>query len=35
MQQGVRQAVQEIEKVLGPFKKVPLPDTDGTLVIVK
>jgi O-methyltransferase len=32
---GVKHAVHDIEKVLGPFKKMPLPDAYGTLVIMK
>jgi O-methyltransferase len=32
---GVKQAIQDAEEAFGPFKKVPLPDQCGTLVIVK
>jgi hypothetical protein len=32
---GVRKAVEETEENLGSFKKFPLPDSAGTLVIVK
>jgi hypothetical protein len=32
---GVNKAVHDAEKILGPFKKIPLPDWGGTLVIMK
>jgi O-methyltransferase len=35
MWKGVKEAIQDAEKIFGPFKKVPLPDCCGTLVIVK
>ncbi|MDR1267241.1 MAG: hypothetical protein LBJ70_02545 [Holosporales bacterium] len=32
---GVRKAVAKAEELFGPFKKIPLSDPGGTLVIVK
>ncbi|MDR1267791.1 MAG: hypothetical protein LBJ70_05560 [Holosporales bacterium] len=32
---GVKHAVHDVEKVFGLFKKIPLPDSNGTLAIVK
>jgi hypothetical protein len=32
---AVKEAIQDTEKAFGPFKKIPLPDACGTLVIVK
>ncbi|MDR1266880.1 MAG: class I SAM-dependent methyltransferase [Holosporales bacterium] len=34
-QPGVKHAVRDMEELFGPFKKFPLPDHSGTLVIVK